>query len=185
MIRKIALAVAALVLVVLAYAATRPDSFRVERSASVQAPPEAVYALIDDFHRWEAWSPYERLDPAMEKTFSGAASGRGAVYAWEGRKSGAGRMEITEASSASRVLIRLDFTRPFRASNTAEFTLEPRGDTTRVTWAMYGPSPYVSKVMGVFFDMDRMIGRDFEAGLADLKAAAERVENEAARSTQG
>lgn len=160
---------------VLAYAATKPDDFRVQRSVSIKAPPDKIYALILDLHAWTAWSPYEKKDPAMKRTFSGAASGKGAVYEWDGDKNvGAGRMEIVEASAPSKVGIKLDFLKPFEGHNTAEFTMLPSGDSTTVTWAMYGPSPYIAKVMGTFFSMDRMIGDDFAAGLANLKTIAEK-----------
>jgi hypothetical protein len=160
---------------VLAYAATRPDDFRVQRSISVKAPPDKIFALINDLHGWAAWSPYEKKDPAMKRTFSGAASGKGAVYAWDGDKNvGKGRMEITDASAPSRIVIKLDFFSPFEGHNVAEFTMAPQGDSTNVMWAMYGPSPYVAKVMGVFINMDTMIGKDFEDGLINLKTLAEK-----------
>jgi len=160
---------------ILAYAATKPDDFRVQRSASIKAPPDKIYAQIVDLHGWAAWSPYEKKDPAMKRTFSGAASGKGAVYEWDGDKNvGAGRMEIVEAAAPSKVGIKLDFLKPFEGHNTAEFTMVPSGDGTNVTWAMYGPSPYIAKVMGTFFNMDRMIGDDFAAGLANLKTIAEK-----------
>jgi hypothetical protein len=154
------------------YAATRPDAFRIQRSATIQAPPEAILPHINDFRRWEAWSPYEKLDPAMTKSYSGAASGPGAVYTWEGRKAGAGRMEIRE-TSPRRVVIQLDFSKPFEAHNTAEFTLEPEGAATRVTWAMHGRSPFMSRVMGIVINLDNLVGKDFVAGLASLKTVAE------------
>jgi uncharacterized protein YndB with AHSA1/START domain len=160
---------------VLVYATTRPDAFRIERMASIKAPPDRIFALINDFRSWRSWSPYEKLDPNMKRSLSGAPSGKGAVYAWESEgKAGAGRMEITDAAPPSKVAIKLDFTKPFEAHNWAEFTLDPEGDTTTVTWAMHGPSPYIAKVMGIFVDMDHMIGRDFETGLANLKALAEK-----------
>ena len=176
---KILLYVAAAVIVVVAgiliYAATKPDSFTVKRSATIKAPPERIFALIEDLHGWGAWSPYENKDPAMKRSFSGAAMGKGAVYEWEGNKNvGQGRMEILEATAPSKIVIKLDFLKPFEGHNTAEFTMSPQGDNTTVTWAMYGPSPYVAKVMGTVINMDRMIGTDFEAGLANLKAVAEK-----------
>lgn len=159
----------------LIYAATRPDSFRVERSTSIKASPEKIFALLNDFHRWPAWSPWEKLDPAMNRAHGGSEAGRGAIYEWDGNsKVGKGRMEILESTPSSRIRIKLDFIRPFEGHNTAEYTLEPKGDSTQVTWAMYGPSPYMAKVMGIFTSMDRMIGKDFEAGLANLKALAEK-----------
>ena len=165
----VAVAIAAL----LAYAATRPDTFRLERSASIAAPPEAIYPLINDFHAWRRWSPYEKLDADLKRTYSGAPSGVGAAYAWEGAKAGAGRMEIAEAVPSSRIAISLDFSKPFEAHNIAEFTLVPTAGGTNVTWAMTGANPYIAKLMGVFFSMDKMVGKDFETGLANLKAATE------------
>lgn len=170
----IALALAVGIGGVLAYAATKPDVFRVERKVSVKAPPDKIHALINDFSHWGAWSPYEKKDPAMKRTFSGPNSGTGAAYAWDGDSNiGAGRMEILE-SAPERIVIKLDFARPFEAHNMAEFTMEPKGDTTNVTWAMYGPNLYIGKVMQIFLNMDKMVGDDFEAGLGDLKKSAER-----------
>jgi uncharacterized protein YndB with AHSA1/START domain len=158
----------------LIYAATRPDSFRVERTVAINAPPERIYPLINDFRRWGAWSPFEKKDPAMKRTMSGVPSGKGAVYEWDGNKEiGQGRMEIVESVPLSRVTLTLDFTRPFKAHNIVDFTLEPRGNSTQVTWAIHGPSPFISKVMGIVLDMDQMIGKDFEAGLAALKSVSE------------
>ena len=175
MFKRIVLVLVVLIGALLAYADSRPDTFRVERAIVVKAPPARVFALIDDFHRWADWSPWEKLDPAMKRTHSGAASGKGAVYAWQGNGDvGAGRMEILETSAPARVLIRLDFLEPFAATNTAEYTIVPEGDASRVTWAMYGPAPFVSKLMQVFVSMDKMVGKDFERGLANLKALAER-----------
>ncbi|HYX03228.1 MAG TPA: SRPBCC family protein [Reyranella sp.] len=160
---------------VLAYAATQPDTFRVQRSASIKAPPDKIFAMINDLKAWAAWSPYEKKDPAMKRTFGAITAGKGATYAWQGDGNvGEGRMEIVETAPPKKVLIKLDFLKPFEAHNTAEFTLEPKGEGTLVTWAIYGPSAYVTKVMGLFFNIDTMIGRDFEAGLADLKTAAEK-----------
>jgi len=181
MIKKIIVRVAAVVALVvigiLVFATTQPDTFRVERAASIKAPPEKIYAVLTDFHQSTAWSPYEKLDPAMRRTFSGAPSGKGAVYEWDGNKDvGAGRMEITEATAPSGIVMSLRFLRPFEANNTAEFTLQPQPapGETRVTWSMSGPMPFVSKVTCLFFNMDTMIGRDFEKGLANLKALAEK-----------
>jgi len=175
MFKTIALVVVALIAAVLAYAATKPDTFRVQRAASIKAPPEKIFALLNDFRRWDAWSPWEKKDPAMKRTFGAATSGRGAVYAWEGNKEvGQGRMEIAESVRSSKVTIKLDFVKPFETHNIVEFTLEPKGDVTNVTWAMHGPNPYMAKVMQVFFSMDSMVGKDFETGLGNLKAAAEK-----------
>jgi uncharacterized protein YndB with AHSA1/START domain len=160
---------------VLVAAATRPDEFSVQRSVSIKAPAEKIYPMINDFRQWPEWSPWEHLDPTMKRTLSGASSGPGAVYAWDGSgKVGAGRMEIKEASAPSKIGIQLDFIRPFEGHNVTDFTLVPRGDATEVTWLMHGPSPLVSKLMGLFVNMDTMIGKDFEAGLANLKATAEK-----------
>lgn len=157
-----------------AYATTRPDTFRLERSTLIAAPPDRIIPLIADFRRWAAWSPFENIDPTMTRTYGGADQGVGATYAWSGTgKAGAGRMEIIE-QSPERVAIKLDFSKPFEAHNIAEFTAVPDGAGTRVTWAMHGPSPFISKLMTVFFSIDRMVGKDFEAGLASMKQVAER-----------
>ena len=175
MLKTILIVVAVFIVGVLAFAATKPDTFSVQRSASIKAPPEKIFAVINDFHRWPEWSPWEKLDPAMKRTQSGAASGKGAVYAWEGNsKAGDGRMEIIESTPASKVGIQLDFIKPFEGHNIAEFTFAPESDATRVTWTMHGPTPFVSKVMQVFVSMDTMIGKDFEAGLANLKTLTEK-----------
>src|SRR5882672_5012099 len=174
MLKKIAIVVVVLIAGVLAYSATKPDTFRVQRSTSIKAPPEKIAAALSDFHGWEAWSPWEKMDPAMKRSYSGAAKGKGAAYAWEGNsKVGQGRMEITEAAP-SRVAMDLDFVKPFEAHNKVVFTLTPKGDTTEVTWAMQGPVPYPAKVMHVFVDMDSMVGKQFETGLANLKAISEK-----------
>lgn len=158
---------------VLAYAATRPDTFAVERSAVVPASTESVFALLNDFHQWPRWSPWEKLDPAMNRTHSGAERGKGAVYAWNGNKKvGSGRMEILESHPPSRVKIQLDFLAPFEAHNVTTFTLEPVAGGTRVNWRMEGPHPFMMKVMCVFVSMDKMVGKDFEAGLANLQREA-------------
>jgi len=173
--KNIAIAVVVVIAAILIYAANQPDNFRVERSATIKAPPDKIFPVINDFHSWGAWSPWEKLDPAMKRTYSGSASGKGAAYAWEGNsKVGEGRMEIMDASPPSKVTIKLDFLKPLEGHNTAEFALEPKGDSTNITWSMYGPSPYIAKIMGVFVSMDSMIGKDFETGLANLKAVAEK-----------
>lgn len=174
MFKIIAIAILVVLVAILIFATTKPDNFRVERSTTIKAAPEKVFALINDFQRWTTWSPYEKKDPGMKRTYSGAASGTGAIYEWDGDKNvGKGRMEITETTPSSRIVIKLDFLAPFEAHNTAEFTLQAQGDSTQVTWAMYGPANFISKLMSVFFSMDKMIGDDFAIGLANLKAAAE------------
>jgi len=175
MIKTIAIIILALVAAVLVYALTQPDSFRVERSIVIKAPPEKIFAQINGFHQWEAWSPWEKIDPAIKRSYSGADNGKGAVYGWEGNKDvGQGRMEIVESTPSSGVLIKIDFMKPFEGHDTVQFTLQPQGDTTKVTQAMYGPSPFVAKLMGLFFNMDKMVGQKYEEGLASLKAIAEK-----------
>ncbi len=160
---------------VLTYASTRPDTFTVQRSISIKAPPEKIYPMIADFNNWGAWSPYEKLDPSMKRMLSGAASGAGAIYAWEGNgDAGTGRMEITSVVPPDKVTIQLDFTKPFAANNVVTFTLAPSGDGTTVRWAMRGKNAYVAKLMGVFFNMDSMLGGQFDEGLAAMKATAEK-----------
>jgi hypothetical protein len=171
----IAIVLAVAIAAVLIIAATKPGSFSVQRSAVVNAPADKVFPLIADFHQWLNWSPWEGRDPALKRTYSGAERGKGAIYAWEGNRNvGSGRMEILEANSPSLVEIQLDFLKPFEAHNIAEFTMLPQGNATNLTWVMHGPSPFMSKVMHVFINMDKMIGKDFETGLANLKAAAEK-----------
>ena len=175
MLKKIALVLVVLIAAVLIFAATKPDIFRVQRAAAIKAPPDKIFPLINDFKQWGAWSPWEKKDPAMKRTFGAVTSGKGATYAWEGNKDvGSGSMEITESVAPSKVGLKLDFLKPFEAHNTVEFTLAPAGDVTNVTWAMQGPTPYFAKIIHVFMDMDSMVGKDFEAGLANLKAAAEK-----------
>jgi uncharacterized protein YndB with AHSA1/START domain len=160
---------------ILVYAAFRPGTLHVQRTASIKASPETIFALINDFDQWAAWSPYEKKDPAMKRTRSGAPKGKGSVYAWDGDKNvGKGRMEIADAQPPAKVTINLDFEKPFEGHNTVVFTIEPKGDAVNVTWAMTGRSNYIAKVIGIFISMDKMIGRDFEAGLAGMKAVAEK-----------
>jgi hypothetical protein len=159
---------------VLAYAATKPDQFRVQRSITVNAPPERVFALINDYRQWTAWSPWEKKDPSLKRTYSEPSSGKGATYAWEGDSNvGVGNMLITD-SAPSRIALDLNFKKPFEASNKVVFALESKGLTTDVTWSMEGPAPFVSKVIQVFCNMDKMVGAEFENGLAAMKAAAEK-----------
>jgi uncharacterized protein YndB with AHSA1/START domain len=170
----VAAAIVAAVVIVLVYAATRPDTFRIARTTTINAPPDRIFAFIGDFRKWPAWSPYEKMDPAMTRVMSGPATGVGSVYEWNGNKKvGQGRMEVIQTAPPAKIAIKLDFFKPFEAHNTAEFVLEPKGGATNVTWAMHGPSPFMVKVMGIFCDMDKMVGKDFETGLTNLKAAAE------------
>lgn len=183
MLKKIGLGVAAIIAGILLFAATKPATFSVERGAVIKAPPATVHAMLNDFHAWGAWSPWEKLDPAMKRTYGGAASGVGATYAWEGNKEvGSGRMEITASAPASSVTLTLDFLSPFEAHNVTEFTLTPAADSTRVRWRMSGPNTYMSKLMSVFTSMDAMVGPDFEKGLATMKGVAEKSAAEAAAS---
>jgi hypothetical protein len=170
----IAVVLALAIAIVLILAATKPDSFSVQRATSIKALPEKVFPWINDFHQWKSWSPYENKDPAMKRSYSGAADGKGAVYGWEGNKNvGSGRMEILDSSTPSKIVIKLDFFTPFEGHNTAEFTMLPQGDATNVIWLMHGPAPFTHKVMQVFMNLDNMIGKDFEVGLANLKNLAE------------
>ncbi len=167
-------ALAVIILALLGFAATKPDTFRLERSASIKAAPEVIFSHLHDFRSWRNWSPWEELDPALQRTYSGAALGVGAVYEWKGNSEvGAGRMEIVEAVPSSRLNLKLDFIAPFEAHNTTEFTLTPAGEATKITWAMTGPNPYLSKLFSLFFDMDKVVGKDFETGLDKLKSVAE------------
>lgn len=168
------LAIAAAAALLLIVAARRPDNLRVTRTAVIEAPAAKIFALIDDLHSFNNWNPYERKDPGVKGTYSGPARGVGAAYAWDSRKVGAGRMEISASDAPNHVTMKLDCLKPFKAQNTAEFTLQAQGERlTIVSWAMHGPSPYLAKLIGVVFDMDTMIGKDFEAGLANLKALTE------------
>jgi len=171
----IAIVLAIAIAVVLILAAAKPNTFSVQRAATVNAPAEKIFPLINDFHQWRTWSPYENKDPAMKRSYSGAASGKGAVYGWEGNKNvGSGRMEILDTSAPAKVVIKLDFFTPFEGHNTAEFTMLPQGDATNVTWLMHGPLPFTGKLMHVVMNIDRMVGKDFEIGLANLKRLTEK-----------
>lgn len=180
MLKFIALIVPFGLVALLIYAAFRPGRFRIQRSIRIQAPAARIFPLIDNFRRWQAWSPFETLDPSLQRDYSGPDSGRGALYEWEGKKLGRGSMAITESVPGERIAIDLEMHGRCEAQNLAEFTLEPRGDDTEVTWTMSGESGYVSKLIGLFINTDRMAGRYFEQGLAALKDLAEgRPEREA------
>lgn len=174
MLKKFAMGVLVIAAIVLLMAAMKPNTFSVTRSVTIAAPPEKITPLITDFHQWHVWSPWENLDPAMQRSFTGAPAGKGAVYAWTGNKDvGRGRMEITDAAP-TRTTIKLDFVEPFASSNVTEFALAPAAAGTTVTWTMTGPMLFVSKLMTVFVSMDALVGKDFDKGLAQLKAAAEK-----------
>jgi len=150
------------------------------RRISINAPPEAIFPLVNDHRLVAAWSPYEKKDPAMKRAFSGAASGKGAVYEWDGDSNvGKGRIEIVDSVAPSKVTLKLDMIKPFEGHNTVEFTLQPQGETTTVTWAMHGAVPYMAKLFCMLMNGDRMVGDDFETGLANLKALAEREASQA------
>lgn len=166
--------IAAIIVVVLILAALKPSEFRVVRTTTINAPPAKVFGYLNDFHKWTAWSPWEKMDPDLQRTYSGPTSGVGTAYAWEGNnKVGQGRMEIVESQSASKVSLRLEFLKPFKAVNSTDFILEPVANGTKLTWDMHGPNQCMGRMMSVFIDMDKMVGKDFETGLANLKQAAE------------
>ena len=165
--------VAVVTIGVLVVAGLRPDDFRVERTAVIKAAPDKIFPMINDLHRFNTWNPFEKMDPAIKGSYAGPDSGRGAAYAWESSKVGTGRMEIIDTQPSRKVVMSLQFLKPFAGNNTAEFTLAPQADTTAVTWAMYGKSAFIPKLMGLFFSQDKMIGGSFESGLANLKAQAE------------
>jgi uncharacterized protein YndB with AHSA1/START domain len=175
MLKTVLLIVFAAVALLLIYAATRPDTFVVERSTTIAAPAEKLFPLINDMRQFNTWNPYARKDLAMKAEYSGPAAGPGAVFDFQGNKDvGKGRISITGADETSRVTMQLDMWEPFEGHNEVNFTLVPDGAGTRVTWAMHGPSAFVTKLMGIFFNMDEMIGKDFDAGLSNLKQLAEK-----------
>jgi uncharacterized protein YndB with AHSA1/START domain len=175
MILKALAILVAVTLILLVIAATRPNTVQVQRSALIAASPEKVFALINDFHEWPRWAPQDREDPAMQRTYSGADRGVGAVSDWHGKgSSGRGQMTITDSVPETRIVVKTDFTKPFEAHNVNEFLLEKSGNSTRVTWTMRGTNLYPMKVMGLFVNMDRLMGKHFEAGLENLKQVAER-----------
>jgi uncharacterized protein YndB with AHSA1/START domain len=171
----LAIALVVIVAALLAYAATRPDTFRVQRSAGINAPPERIFPLIANLKSMNTWNPFVDPDPAIKIAYTGPESGKGAAHSWSGNsKVGEGRIEITEAVPSSRVAMQLDMLKPMKAHNAVEFRLQPNGGETTVTWAMSGRQPFIAKLMTIFIDCDRMVGGQFEKGLASLKAIAER-----------
>ena len=174
LLMKVAVAVALAVIVVVVVVATRPSAFSITRSARIAAPPAAVFAQVNDFHNWPAWNPWAALDPAMKETYEGTPSGPGAIYTWVGNHhAGAGRMTISDSRPAELIRITLEFFRPFAATNTTEFTFRPEGDQTLVTWSMSGRNNFVAKAMCLVVNMDRMVGGQFEKGLAKMKSIVE------------
>jgi carbon monoxide dehydrogenase subunit G len=175
MILKIVIAIVALILAVLVYASSKPDTFRVQRSIVVNVPPEKIFALINDFHKWDRWAPQDQQDPTMHRTYSGPAEGKGAVSEWTGSGStGQGRMEVVESTPPKTVTIKVDFVKPFAAHNTNQFVLEPTGAATRVTWTIDASNLYAMKVMSIFVNIQKEFGKHMESGLSSLKAAAEK-----------
>lgn len=176
--KKIGLGLLAVVIVpvviVLAIAATKPNEMCISRSLTMKAPTAKVMEQIEDFHKWMAWSPYENKDPNLKRTYSGVATGKGAIYEWSGNDDvGQGRMEIYETAPPNQVCINLDFVKPMQGHNVVIFDIEPEGDNSKVSWTMKGESPFMCKVMQVFFNMDEMCGKDFQVGLEKLKKVVE------------
>ena len=173
MLKIILIALPLVIAVLGTIVALQSSEFRVVRSAILSAPAQALFALVNDFHRWEAWSPWEKLDPALERSYDGSPAGVGAVYSWVGNNQvGEGRMTILESHPNDLIRIKLEFLKPFAATHTADFTFKPEGDRTRVTWNMFGEKNFLSKAIGLFMNMDKMIGDNFEQGLAQLESAA-------------
>jgi len=160
------------ILGILAYVATKPDSFKIVRSLEIKAAPETIAPHLSNFHDWQAWSPWEGIDADLVRSYDGPSSGKGAVYGWKGQKTGEGRMEILDASP-EHIDIQLDFIKPFKANNLAVFKLKPQADKTLVVWSMSGKNAYLNKLFSLFMDMDAMIGKDFEKGLNQLKTLVE------------
>jgi hypothetical protein len=180
MILKTALILTIAIVVVITgiilFADTKPNTIQVTRSITIQAPAEKIFPLIDDFHHWPGWAPQDKEDPTMKRIYSGEESGAGAISDWQGTgNAGKGRMTIMESAAPNKVVVRVDFVRPFVAHNLNEFILEPSepGTSTKVTWTMRGPNLFFMKVMGVFMNMDRMLGKHFETGLQNLKIVSE------------
>jgi uncharacterized protein YndB with AHSA1/START domain len=174
MLKKILIGVVMVIGVFVAIVAMRPSDFRVERSAVVSAPAPVVFAQVNDLHNWDAWSPFAKIDPAAKQTFEGPRAGTGAAFAWAGNKQvGEGRMTITESRPNELIRFRLDFVRPLAGTNTAEFTFTPQGDRTAVTWSMSGTQNFMAKAFCMFMSMDKMVGGEFEKGLAQMKTVAE------------
>ncbi len=185
MVKKLLLAVLVVVVVFVLFVATRPSAFRIERTAAVAAPPAMVYAQVADFHRWSAWSPWAHLDPQMEVQFTGAPSGVGAVYQWNGNdKVGQGRMTIETARPGEQIGIKLEFMKPWAQTNRTDFLLKPEAGGTRVAWVMTGTNDFVGKAFGVFMNMDKMVGGDFEKGLASLRTVSEDASAKAQRPAE-
>jgi uncharacterized protein YndB with AHSA1/START domain len=183
MFKKILLVLAVLIVVFVVVVLTRPDNFKVERSATIPAPPAAVFAQVNDLHKWKEWSPWAKLDPNAKETFSGPEAGKGASFAWSGNSEvGEGSMTITDSRPNELVAFNLVFVKPFAGTSTAEFTFKPEGDQTNVTWAMSGRNNFIAKAIGLFMDCDKMVGGQFEQGFTNLKAAVAKTEKAQASS---
>jgi len=173
-IRKILIALIGIVVVLVVIVALQPRDFRVARSITISAPPPAVFAQVNDFHKWQAWNPWGKIDPTMKQTYEGAPAGTGSVYTWAGNNEvGEGRMTITESNPTDLIRVKLEFLKPFAATNTTEFTFKPEGNLTLVTWSMFGEKNFMAKAIHLVMNMDKMIGGQFEKGLADMKSAVE------------
>jgi hypothetical protein len=174
MLKKILIGLAVIIVVLVVVIALQPAHYTVERSATMNAPAGAVFAQVNDFHRWNAWSPWAKLDPSMKQAFEGAPAGPGAIYTWAGNKDvGEGRMTITDSHPNDLVKIKLEFIKPFTATNATDFTFKPQGNQTTVTWTMSGDKNFIAKAFGIFMNMDKMVGGDFEKGLAQMKLIVE------------
>jgi len=174
MLKIILIAIAVIVVVFLVVVALQPSEFRVARSTTISGPAPAVFAQVNDFHKWEAWNPWGKIDPAMKQTYEGAPAGIGAIYTWVGNNEvGEGRMTLTESRPSDLIRIKLEFMKPFAATNTAEFTFKPEGNQTAVTWSMSGKNNFMAKAIHLFMNMDKMIGGQFEQGLAEMKSVVE------------
>ena len=174
MLKKILIGLVVIVVVFAVIVALQPSEFRIARMATISAPAPAVFAQVNDFHNWQAWSPWAKRDPAMKQTYEGAAAGTGAIYTWSGNNDvGEGRMTLTESRPSDLIRIKLEFTKPFAATNSTEFAFKPEGNQTAVTWSMAGTNNFMAKAFGLIMNMDKMVGGDFEKGLAQMKSVAE------------
>ena len=174
MLQIILIAFAVIVVGLVIVVAMQPSEFRVARSATMSAPASAVFAQVNDFHKWEAWNPWGKIDPAMKQTYEGAPAGIGAIYTWIGNnKVGQGRMTLTESRPSDLIRIKMEFLKPFAGTNIAEFTFKPAGNQTAVTWSMTGKNNFMAKAIHLFMNMDKMIGGQFETGLAQMKSIVE------------
>ena len=174
MLKKILIAIAVIVVVFLIVVAMQPSEFRVTRNATMSAPAPAVFAQVNELKKWEAWSPWAKMDPAMKQTYEGPAAGVGAISSWAGNNAvGEGRMTITESRSNELVRFNLEFFKPMAGTSTAEFTFKPEGNRTSVTWSMTGQNNFIAKAVCLFMSMDKMLGGQFEQGLVQMKSVVE------------